>query len=63
MKLWKDFMKKIVIQNLEEIDVDQLIWDIEESNDFYIYEIENSSNSEYTNILVKIINKGNNFGY
>ena len=63
MKFWKDFMKKIVIQNLEEIDVDQLIWDIEESNDFYIYEIENSSNSEYTNILVKIINKGNNFGY
>lgn len=56
-------MKKIVIQNLEEIDVDQLIWDIEESSDFYIYEIENSSNSEYTNILVKIINKGNNFGY
>ena len=63
MKFWKDFMKKIVIQNLEEIDVDQLIWDIEESNDFYIYEIENSSNSEYTNILVKIINKGDNFGY
>ena len=56
-------MKKITIKNLEEIDVDQLIWDIEESHDFYIYEIENNANSEYTNILVKIINKGNDFEY
>ncbi len=56
-------MKKINIQNLEEIDVDQLIWDIEESNDFYIYEIKNSEESEYTNILVKIITKGINFDY
>lgn len=57
-------MKKIIIKNLEQIEVDQLIWDIEKSKDFYIYEIEKNKNlkdDKMTNILVKIINKNTSF--
>lgn len=57
-------MKKIIIKNLEQIEVDQLIWDIEKSKDFYIYEIEKNNdlkNDKMTNILVKIINKNTSF--
>lgn len=57
-------MKKIIIKNLEQIEVDQLIWDIEKSKDFYIYEIEKNEDlkdDKMTSILVKIINKNSSF--
>lgn len=57
-------MKKIIIKNLEQIEVDQLIWDIEKSKDFYIYEIEKNEDlkdDKITSILVKIINKNSSF--
>lgn len=57
-------MKKIIIKNLEQIEVDQLIWDIEKSKDFYIYEIDknrNLENDKMINILVKIIDNNSSF--
>lgn len=51
--------KKIKINNIEQIETDQLIWEIENSNDFYIYELYDSN--EQVNVLVKIINNKNNF--
>ncbi len=53
--------KKLNISNLEEIETDQLIWDIEHSKDFYIYEINDNDNS--SEILVKIINKDSSIRY
>lgn len=47
----------IKVETLDEIDTDQLIWDIENSKDFFIYEIDDNEDS--TNILVKIICKDN----
>ncbi|MBD5423463.1 MAG: hypothetical protein HDR43_03120 [Mycoplasma sp.] len=57
-------MKKIIVNDLEQIEVDQLIWDIENSSDFYIYELDDSDkNTEVVNILVKIINKNNSYDW
>lgn len=51
---------KIRINNLEEIETDQLIWEIENSKDFFVYELNDSQ--ENAEILVKIImNSDNSF--
>ncbi|WP_022935314.1 hypothetical protein ACJA28_01390 [Mesomycoplasma moatsii] len=51
---------KIQINNLEEIETDQLIWEIENSKDFFVYELNDSQ--ENAEILVKIImNSDNSF--
>ena len=51
--------KKIKINNIEQIETDQLIWEIENSCDFYVYELSEDENS--INILVKIINPENSY--
>ncbi len=53
--------KNIKINNFEQIETDQLIWEIENSKEFFIYEIKDSE--EVTEILVKIINSDNSISY
>ncbi|MBR2849268.1 MAG: hypothetical protein IKL15_00545 [Mycoplasmataceae bacterium] len=55
----KNSNNTIKIYNLEEIGTDQLIWDIENSKDFFVYELNNDD--ENVEILVKIIKENDSF--
>lgn len=46
---------EIKINDFEQIDSDQLIWYIDNSKNFYVYEIKNDD--EVVDILVKIENE------
>ena len=55
----KNSNNTIKIYNLEEIGTDQLIWDIENSKDFFVYELNNDD--ENIEILVKIIKENDSY--
>lgn len=52
----KNKLTSIILDETEEIDIDQLIWEIDNSMSFKIFKIKNEDNSS-TNILLKIKRK------